>query len=129
MNHALRYSSICLYFARNYKRTYEQIFLINDNDDDKHSTVSSTSANNSNYFRFGWLLFLELRLHVFRFKDLVTSTNGLISVLVSGYALCTSETSLLNSQKDVKITSLCTWAAINMKTKIAHYFMLKISCL
>ncbi|KAG8657616.1 hypothetical protein MANES_03G097800v8 [Manihot esculenta] len=36
----------------------------------------------SEYYRFGWLLFLALRVHAFsRFKDLVTCTNGLVSVL------------------------------------------------
>lgn len=38
----------------------------------------------SDYHRFGWLLFLALRMHAFgRFKDLVTCTNGLVSILVS----------------------------------------------
>lgn len=45
---------------------------------------SSVTVHASEYHRFGWLLFLALRVHAFsRFKDLVTCTNGLISILVS----------------------------------------------
>jgi len=45
---------------------------------------SSVTVHASEYHRFGWLLFLALRLHAFsRFRDLVTCTNGLISILVS----------------------------------------------
>lgn len=45
---------------------------------------SSVIVHASEYHRFGWLLFLALRVHAFsRFKDLVTCTNGLISILVS----------------------------------------------
>lgn len=48
---------------------------------------ASDSANIvyiSDYHRFGWLLFLALRVHAFsRFKDIVTSTNGIVSILVS----------------------------------------------
>lgn len=52
--------------------------------DDKHPAASSSTSYASEYHRFGWLLFLALRIHVFsRFKDLVTCTEGLISILVS----------------------------------------------
>ncbi|KAH9686368.1 retinoblastoma-related protein 1 [Citrus sinensis] len=46
------------------------------------SAAASTSGYISDYHRFGWLLFLALRIHAFsRFKDLVTCTNGLVSIL------------------------------------------------
>ncbi|WOG90025.1 hypothetical protein DCAR_0209266 [Daucus carota subsp. sativus] len=51
---------------RHYKRAFHELFLVKDSD----------------YFRFGWLLFLALRVHAFsRFKDLVTCSNGLVSIL------------------------------------------------
>ncbi|KAK6920509.1 Retinoblastoma-associated protein, A-box [Dillenia turbinata] len=44
--------------------------------------LSNSAGNVSDYHRFGWLLFLALRIHAFsRFKDLVTCTNGLVSIL------------------------------------------------
>ncbi|CAN8269422.1 unnamed protein product [Cochlearia groenlandica] len=64
-----------------YKRGYREFFLTYD------ANAETTSANSASYlpdsYRFGWLLFLALRNHVFsRFKDLVTCTNGLVSILV-----------------------------------------------
>ncbi|XP_035822617.1 retinoblastoma-related protein 3 isoform X3 [Zea mays] len=67
--------------SRHYKRAYQELFLPNDG---KCSDSSSESNNQevSDYYRFGWLLFLVLRIQTFsRFKDLVTSTNELVSVL------------------------------------------------
>ncbi|CAO2202730.1 unnamed protein product [Urochloa humidicola] len=67
--------------SRYYKRAYQELFLTNDG---KSSDNSSESNNQeaSDYYRFGWLLFLVLRVQTLsRFKDLVTSTNGLVSVL------------------------------------------------
>ncbi|XP_066351614.1 retinoblastoma-related protein 3 [Miscanthus floridulus] len=67
--------------SRHYKRAYLELFLSNDG---KCSDNSSESNNQeaSDYYRFGWLLFLVLRIQTFsRFKDLVTSTNELVSVL------------------------------------------------
>ncbi|KAJ0249420.1 Retinoblastoma-related protein 1 [Hirschfeldia incana] len=63
-----------------YKRGYREFFLTYD------ANAESTSANSASYlpdsYRFGWLLFLALRNHAFsRFKDLVTCTNGLVSIL------------------------------------------------
>jgi hypothetical protein len=58
--------------------------------DGKRSDNSSESNNQeaSDYYRFGWLLFLVLRIQTFsRFKDLVTSTNELVSVLVRTSAM------------------------------------------
>ncbi|KAK1372315.1 hypothetical protein POM88_028508 [Heracleum sosnowskyi] len=64
--------------CRYYKRAYNELFLAKDTNIDKQSTVGIES----DYHRFGWLLFLALRAHAFsRFKDLVTCTNGLVSIL------------------------------------------------
>ncbi|EEF32393.1 retinoblastoma-related protein isoform X2 [Ricinus communis] len=64
--------------SRHYKRAYRELFLTSDANVDKQSAT----AYMSDYHRFGWLLFLALRVHAFsRFKDLVTCTNGLVSVL------------------------------------------------
>lgn len=70
--------------TRSYKRIYREFFLPSDANGDKQSAAASTSGYVSDYHRFGWLLFLALRIHAFsRFKDLVTCTNGLVSILVS----------------------------------------------
>ncbi|KAF0900005.1 hypothetical protein E2562_026247 [Oryza meyeriana var. granulata] len=67
--------------SRYYKRAYQELFVLND----AKPAVNSAEPNAqqaSDYYRFGWLLFLVLRIQTFsRFKDLVTSTNGLVSVL------------------------------------------------
>lgn len=69
--------------ARYYKRAFGEFFLANDASE-KNSAVSMTGDYASQYHRFGWLVFLALRVHAFsRFKDLVTCTNGLVSILVS----------------------------------------------
>ncbi|CAF1935170.1 BnaC05g40780D [Brassica napus] len=66
--------------SKYYKRGYQEFFLTYD------ANAENTSANSASYlpdsYRFGWLLFLALRNHAFsRFKDLVTCTNGLVSIL------------------------------------------------
>ncbi|XP_020261207.1 retinoblastoma-related protein isoform X2 [Asparagus officinalis] len=67
--------------SRYYKRAYQEFFKCNSGSV-QHSAVSSSTGYVSDYHRFGWLLFLALRLHAFgRFKDLVTCTNGLVSIL------------------------------------------------
>ncbi|KAK1356228.1 hypothetical protein POM88_049484 [Heracleum sosnowskyi] len=64
--------------CRYYKRAYNELFLAKDKNIDKQSAVGIES----DYHRFGWLLFLALRAHAFsQFKDLVTCTNGLVSIL------------------------------------------------
>ncbi|KAI3853582.1 hypothetical protein MKW98_025099 [Papaver atlanticum] len=69
---------------RYYKRLYLRFFLTSDDMQsdvtcgDKQSAVENNTGPVSNYHRFGWFLFLALRVHAFsRFKDLVTCTNGL----------------------------------------------------
>ncbi|XP_062195758.1 retinoblastoma-related protein 3-like isoform X2 [Phragmites australis] len=67
--------------SRYYKRAYQELFLSNDAKSSENSSEANTQQD-SEYYRFGWLLFLVLRIQTFsRFKDLVTSTNGLVSVL------------------------------------------------
>ncbi|PIA41331.1 hypothetical protein AQUCO_02200027v1 [Aquilegia coerulea] len=68
--------------SKYYKRVYHEFFLTSDGEKDKQPALSSTTCNVSSYYRFGWLLFLALRRHVFgHFKDLVACTNGLVSIL------------------------------------------------
>ncbi|KAJ1269396.1 hypothetical protein BS78_07G208400 [Paspalum vaginatum] len=67
--------------SRYYKRAYQELFLPNDAKSSDNSSESN-GQEASDYYRFGWLLFLVLRIQTLgRFKDLVTSTNGLVSVL------------------------------------------------
>lgn len=62
-----------------YKRVFGEYFVATDANVEKNSSVT---VHASEYHRFGWLLFLALRVHAFsRFKDLVTCTTGLISIL------------------------------------------------
>ncbi|KAF8400097.1 hypothetical protein HHK36_015972 [Tetracentron sinense] len=68
--------------SKYYKRAYLEFFLTSDASVDKQSAVDCAAGYVSDYHRFGWLLFLALRIHAFsRFKDLVTCTNGLVSIL------------------------------------------------
>ncbi|KDP40561.1 hypothetical protein JCGZ_24560 [Jatropha curcas] len=68
--------------SRHYKRAFRELFLTSDANVDNQSAVSNDKVHVSEYHRLGWLLFLALRVHAFsRFKDLVTFTNGLVSVL------------------------------------------------
>lgn len=70
--------------SRYYKRVYREFFYTNDANVEKQPAISCPTGYLSDYHRFGWLLFLALRVHAFsRFKDLVTCTNGLVSILVS----------------------------------------------
>ncbi|MQM09087.1 hypothetical protein Taro_041951 [Colocasia esculenta] len=65
-----------------YKRAYEEFFLPGDMRNAKHMSASTSTGYVSDYHRFGWLLFLALRVHAFsRFKNIVTSTNGIVSIL------------------------------------------------
>ncbi|XP_021888375.1 retinoblastoma-related protein [Carica papaya] len=68
--------------SKYYKRVYQEFFLASDGNVEKKSVAASANVYVSDYHRFGWLLFLALRVHAFsRFKDLVTCTNGLVSIL------------------------------------------------
>nr|DAD30372.1 TPA_asm: hypothetical protein HUJ06_009223 [Nelumbo nucifera] len=68
--------------SKYYKRAYQEFFSTSDANVDKQTAVVRSTGYVSDYHRFGWLLFLALRVHAFsRFRDLVTCTNGLISIL------------------------------------------------
>ncbi|KAK3015221.1 hypothetical protein RJ639_006859 [Escallonia herrerae] len=68
--------------SKYYKRAYREFFLTSAAIDDKQSAGVTGIDYVSDYHRFGWLLFLALRVHAFsHFKDLVTCTNGLVSIL------------------------------------------------
>ncbi|KAH1255053.1 Retinoblastoma-related protein [Glycine max] len=65
--------------SKYYKRVFGEFFVATDTNAEINSPIT---VHASEYHRFGWLLFLALRVHAFsRFKDLVTCTNGLISIL------------------------------------------------
>lgn len=68
--------------SKSYKRAFQELFLKSDVNADQKSDSDNAADPVSQYHRFGWLLFLALRVHAFsRFKDLVTCTNGFVSVL------------------------------------------------
>ncbi|XP_007010834.2 PREDICTED: retinoblastoma-related protein [Theobroma cacao] len=68
--------------SKSYKRAFRELFLTSDANIDKEQSATSAPDYVSEYHRFGWLLFLALRVHAFsRFKDLVTCANGFVSVL------------------------------------------------
>ncbi|KAL3655900.1 Retinoblastoma-related protein 1 [Castilleja foliolosa] len=65
-----------------YERAYRDLFMIVGANTDEHANDANAYGFRSDYYRFGWLLFLSLRVHVFCLcKDLVTCTHGLVSIL------------------------------------------------
>ncbi|GMI73256.1 RETINOBLASTOMA-RELATED, RETINOBLASTOMA 1, RETINOBLASTOMA-RELATED PROTEIN 1 [Hibiscus trionum] len=69
--------------SKSYKRAFWELFLTSDANIDKQQNATSLPDYLSECHHFGWLLFLALRVHAFsRFKDLVTCTNGFVSILV-----------------------------------------------
>ncbi|XP_011086897.2 retinoblastoma-related protein isoform X2 [Sesamum indicum] len=104
--------------SKKYERAYRELFAIVDANNDKHQTVANSSVCGSDYYRFGWLLFLALRVHVFRLcKDLVTCTHGLVSVLaillihvparLRNFNVNDSERIVMKDGKADLLTSLC----------------------
>ncbi|KAM7268912.1 hypothetical protein ACFE04_011078 [Oxalis oulophora] len=68
--------------SQTYKRGCKELFLMIDSKEDKQSDVANSTTYLSEYQRFGWLLFLALRAHALnRFRDLISGTNGVASVL------------------------------------------------
>nr|B1ABR6.1 RecName: Full=Retinoblastoma-related protein [Hieracium piloselloides]ABZ85628.1 retinoblastoma-related protein [Hieracium piloselloides] len=68
--------------SKYYKRAFKTLFKPSHDNVEGQSAVANSADYISNCHRFGWLLFLALRVHAFsRFKDLVTCTNGLVSIL------------------------------------------------
>nr|QYW07157.1 retinoblastoma-related protein 2 [Dimocarpus longan] len=71
-----------IHISKHYKRTYRDFFLHSDANGDKQTANNSGTGHVSDYHRFGWLLFLALRVHAFgRLKDIVTCINGLASIM------------------------------------------------
>ncbi|KAF8390765.1 hypothetical protein HHK36_025292 [Tetracentron sinense] len=105
--------------SKYYKRVYQEFFLTSHANVDKQPAVASATGHVSDYHRFGWLLFLALRTHAFsRFKDIVTCTNGLVSILAvlilhvpirfRNFSICNSPLFVRKSNKDVDLlASLC----------------------
>lgn len=84
--------------CRYYKRTYQELFLAGNESTNQQFTVSGGTGYVSDHHRFGWLLFLALRVHELSLhKDLVTCTNGLVSVLVSFFSYFSCRPSLINN--------------------------------
>nr|GEV53483.1 retinoblastoma-related protein [Tanacetum cinerariifolium] len=70
------------FLSKYYKRHFGVFFIASRVNVDGQPADVNSSDYISNCYRFGWLLFLALRAHAFsRFKDLVTCTNGLVSIL------------------------------------------------
>ncbi|OMO51320.1 Retinoblastoma-associated protein, B-box [Corchorus capsularis] len=70
------------HLSKSYKRRFRELFLTSDSNIEKQQNATCPPDCSSEYCRFGWLLFLALRVHAFSsFKDLVTCTNGFVSVL------------------------------------------------
>ncbi|KAG8501834.1 hypothetical protein CXB51_004110 [Gossypium anomalum] len=68
--------------SKSYKRAFWELFMTSDANIEKQQNATSSPDYVSECHRFGWLLFLALRVHAFsRFKDLVTCANGFVSIL------------------------------------------------
>lgn len=70
--------------SRSYTRAFWELFLTSDMDVDRKPDAENAAADPvSLYHCFGWLLFLALGVQAFsRFQDLVTCTNGFVSILL-----------------------------------------------
>lgn len=92
--------------SKYYKRAYQELFLSSNSNEDNQSATANSTILLPQYYRFGWLLFLSLREHVFsRFKDLVTCTNGLVSVLailITHVPVCFRNFNINDSHRFVK---------------------------
>ncbi|PPD86528.1 hypothetical protein GOBAR_DD16527 [Gossypium barbadense] len=68
--------------SKSYKRAFRELFLSSDANIGKQESATGAPDYLSKYHRFGWLLFLALRVHAFsHFADVVTCTIGFVSVL------------------------------------------------
>lgn len=128
-------------WIRYYKRAYQELFMQTDTSNGHDSTISSCEKGYiSDYHRFGWLLFLALRIHAFgRFKDLVTCTNGLVSILVSlwniYFKLLIIETFSSLPKLLITVFFPCRLYLFSMRPSISgnlvfktHQFLVIISC-
>ncbi|KAL2610328.1 hypothetical protein R1flu_028901 [Riccia fluitans] len=65
-----------------YKRVYHNLFC-DEGSSGSASRSSGEGAGTSIHMRFGWMLFLALRMRVLsRFMDLVTYINGLLAIII-----------------------------------------------
>ncbi|XP_074273399.1 retinoblastoma-related protein-like isoform X1 [Silene latifolia] len=68
--------------SNHYNRAFQEFFKTNESDTKLAVTSTSVSSQVSDYSRFGWLLFLALRVHALSSsRDLVTCIHGLVSIL------------------------------------------------
>ncbi|KAG6426675.1 hypothetical protein SASPL_110902 [Salvia splendens] len=104
--------------SKKYERAFRDLFSMVDANDGNRINAANISGHGSEYYRFGWLLFLALRVHVFRMcKDLVSCTHGLVSVLAillihvparyRNFNLNNSERIVMKGDKVDLLASLC----------------------
>ncbi|XP_051116256.1 retinoblastoma-related protein [Andrographis paniculata] len=104
--------------SKKYERAFRELFTVAEAHNNICFNVDNTGKHGSDYFRFGWLLFLALRVHVFHLcKDLVTCTHGLVSVLAvllihvpasfRNFNVNDSEKIVMKGDKADLIASLC----------------------
>ncbi|XP_008797098.2 retinoblastoma-related protein-like isoform X2 [Phoenix dactylifera] len=67
--------------SRFYNKAYKEFFLLKDVSNAQQTEDSRSAQYVSDCYRFGWLLFLALRIHSVSHFNLVTCTNGLVSIL------------------------------------------------
>lgn len=69
---------------RSYKWAFWGLFVTSNANLDKNPDANCATDPVLEYHQFGWLLFLALRVHAFSHSiNLVTCTNGFVSILVS----------------------------------------------
>ncbi|XP_029122241.1 retinoblastoma-related protein isoform X2 [Elaeis guineensis] len=67
--------------SRFYSKAYKEFFLLKNISNAQQTEDSRSAQYVSDCHRFGWLLFLALRIHSVGHFNLVTCTNGLVSIL------------------------------------------------
>lgn len=72
-----------IWYTRFYNKAYKELFFMKDMSSAPQTEDSRSVQYVSDCYRFGWLLFLALRIHSVCNFNLVTCTNGLVSILVS----------------------------------------------
>ncbi|GKV39649.1 hypothetical protein SLEP1_g47391 [Rubroshorea leprosula] len=74
--------SLLSLFSKSYKLAFWEFFVTSNTNLDKNPDANCATDPVLEYHRFGWLLFLALRVHAFsRSIDLVRCTNGFVSIL------------------------------------------------
>lgn len=113
------------FFTRYYKRAYQELFVQSDTSNGHDSGISAGSKGCiSDYHQFGWLLFLALRMHGFgHFKDLVTCTNGLVSILVSPCSIISSHILVCFEYGNIWFTSKAPYVFVFWFFRLYLFFM------